>query len=161
MTSVGRTRAVLEKPFGFDQLRVTSMKMNVVLWIAQVFLGLFIGLASGLPKLILPIEMLAQSLPLPLPELFVRVIGVAEVLGAIALILPGILHVRTGLTPLAAACLVLLTVCATIYQLMAGQPESAVFASAMGLIAAFIAYGRWRVAPLREAPRHAVPGMAG
>jgi putative oxidoreductase len=135
------------------------LNMNVVLWIVQVFLGLFIGLASGLPKLILPIEMLA--LPLPLPELFVRCIGIAEVLGAIALILPGVLHVRTGVTPLAAACLVLLTMCATVYQLMAGQPESAVFASVIGLIAAFVAYGRWRVAPLREAPRHAAHGMAG
>jgi DoxX-like family len=137
----------------------SAVNMNVVLWIVQVFLGLFIGLASGLPKLILPMEMLA--LPLPLPEPFVRAIGVAEVLGAIALILPGVLHVRTGLTPLAAACLVLLTVCATVYQFMAGQPESAVFASAIGLIAAFVAYGRWRVAPLREAPRQAVHGAAG
>jgi hypothetical protein len=135
------------------------MNMNVALWIVQVFLALFIGLASGLPKLVLPVEMLAM--PLPLPELFVRCIGVAEVLGAIALILPGVLHVRTGLTPLAAACLVLLTMCATVYQVVAGQPESAVFASVIGLIAAVVAYGRWRVAPLRERPRQAVHGTAG
>jgi hypothetical protein len=42
---------------------------------------------------------------------------------------------------------VLLTLCAAVYQLMAGQPANAVFALVMGLIAAFVAYGRWRLAP--------------
>jgi hypothetical protein len=36
-----------------------------------------------------------------------------------------------------------------VYQLMAGQPESAVFAVVVGLLSGFVAYGRWRLAPLR------------
>jgi hypothetical protein len=135
-----------------------ALNANVVLWIVQAFLALFFGLASGLPKLILPLDMLAM--PLPLPELFVRSIGVAEVLGALGLILPGITRIRTGLTPLAASGLVLLTICATVYQLLARQPESAVFAAAMGLIAASVAYGRWHVRPLTTKARLPMASVA-
>jgi hypothetical protein len=46
---------------------------------------------------------------------------------------------------------VLLTICATVYQLAAHQPESAVFALVIGLFATFVAYGRWRLAPLAGA----------
>jgi DoxX-like protein len=125
-----------------------SKKLNVVLWIAQVLLALFFALASGAPKFFLPPEML--GLPIPLPMAFVKLIGVAEVLGALGLILPGLLHTRPGLTPLAAGGLALLTVCAATYQLLAGQPSNAVFALALGLIAASVAYARWRLVPLRR-----------
>src|SRR5215210_3647406 len=100
-------------------------KLSVLLWITQGLLALFFGLGSGLPKLVLPLETL--PMPIPLPDLFLRFIGVAEVLGALGLILPGLLHIRPGLTPPAAAGLVLVTIGATVYQLAAGQPDSAVF----------------------------------
>ena len=123
-----------------------AKKLNVVLWIVQGLLAMFFALASGAPKLLLPVEMLAM--PILLPKAFVVCIGVAEVLGALGLILPGVLHTRPGLTPLAATGLVVLTICAAVYQLAGHQPESAVFALVIGLIAAFVAYGRWRLAPL-------------
>jgi hypothetical protein len=123
----------------------SSKKITIALWIAQVFLAVFFGLASGAPKFFLPPEMLGMPIPLPMP--FLKFIGAAEVLGALGLLLPGLLHTRPGLTPLAAMGLVLLTLCAAVYQLMAGQPANAVFALVMGLIAAFVAYGRWRLAP--------------
>ena len=119
--------------------------MNRALWIIQGLLALFFALASGAPKLLLPAE--ALPMPIPLPRPFVLFIGVAEVLGGLGLILPGIFHVRPGLAPLAAAGLVLVTIGATVYQLAAGQPESAVFAVVIGLLAAFVAYGRWRLVP--------------
>jgi hypothetical protein len=130
-----------------------SRKTGALLWVVQVLLALFFALGSGAPKLFLPVEML--PMPIPLPELLLRLIGVAEVLGGLGLILPGLLHIRPGLTPLAAAGLVLVTIGATVYQLAAGQPESAVFAIVVGLLAAFVAYGRWRLAPLRGASRRA------
>src|SRR6476469_7475493 len=99
-----------------------SKTLNVVLWVLQVLVGLFFALASGAPKLFLPLTML--PLPLPLPEFFIRFIGVAEVLGGVGLILPGLMRIRPGLTPLAAAGLVLVTIGATIYQLAAGQPAN-------------------------------------
>lgn len=122
--------------------------MNRLLWVLQGLIGLFFLLASGAPKLFLPLDML--GMPIVLNEAFVRFIGVAEVLGAVGLILPGVTHIRTALTPLAAVGLVLVTIGAAVYQLVARQPESAVFALVLGMITAFVAYGRWRLVPLRE-----------
>jgi hypothetical protein len=121
-----------------------GLNLNALLWTVQGFLALFFALGSGAPKLFLPFDML--PMPIALPELFVRLIGVAEVLGALGLILPGLTHRRPGLTPLAAASLTLLTMCATVHQLAAGQVESAVFAIVIGLLAASVAYGRSRPA---------------
>jgi hypothetical protein len=123
------------------------LSANVVLWIVQGFLALFFGLASGAPKFFLSPEML--NMPIALPDAFVKLIGTAEVLGALGLILPGITRVQPRLTSLAAIGLALLTVCAAVYQSLARQPESAVFALVLGAIAAFVAYGRTRLAPLR------------
>lgn len=123
-----------------------SKPINVLLWILQALLALFFALGSGAPKLFLPIEQL--PLPLPLPQAFVWFIGVVEILGGLGLILPALTHIRPGLTPLAAAGLALVGFSATVYQLAAGQPGNAVFAAVIGLLAAFVAYGRWHLAPL-------------
>ncbi len=125
--------------------------LNIALWTVQILLALFFAGASGAPKFFLPDELLAM--PIVLPRAFLVFIGTAEVLGALGLILPGVTRVRPGLTPLAAACLVLLTICAAVYQLLGHQPANAVFALVIGLIAAFVAYGRWRLAPLSGSPR--------
>ena len=115
---------------------------SVVLWVLQALLAVFFALGSGAPKLLLPVE--ALPMPITLPAWFVRFIGTAEVLGALGLILPGIFRRYSGVTPLAAAGLVLLTLCATGYQLLAHQPESALFAAVMSLLCATVAVGRWR-----------------
>jgi hypothetical protein len=78
----------------------------VALWTVQGLLALFFALASGAPKLILPAD--ALPMPIPLPHALILFIGVCEVAGALGLILPGLLRVRPGLTPLAAAGLVAL-----------------------------------------------------
>src|SRR5438105_230773 len=120
-----------------------SRKLSVGLWIVQGLLALFFALASGAPKLLLPPETL--PMPIPLPGAFIRFIGVGEVLGALGLILPGLTHILPVLTPLAAVGLVVVTVSATVYQLMAGQVGNAIFAFVMSLLCAFVAYGRWRM----------------
>jgi uncharacterized membrane protein YphA (DoxX/SURF4 family) len=133
--------------------------MNRALWIVQGFLALFFVLASGAPKLILPYDSL--PMPIPLPAAFIVFIGVAEVLGGLGLILPGLLKIQTGLTPLAAAGLVLVTIGATVYQLAAGEPGNAIFAVVIGLLCAFVGYGRWQLAPLRSAAtKRAVQAVA-
>jgi hypothetical protein len=126
-------------------------KLNVTLWVVQVLLALFWGLASGLPKFLMPLDTL--PLPIALPAWVLYFIGAAEILGALGLVLPGLTHIRPGLTPLAAAGLVLITIGATIYQLAAGQPGNAVFAVGLGLVTAFVGYGRWRLMPHRAADR--------
>jgi hypothetical protein len=125
--------------------------MNRGLWIVQVLMGLFFALASGAPKLLLPAD--ALPMPIPLPGWFMTFTGVCEVLGGIGLILPGLLHIRTGLTPLAAAGLALVALGGTVYQVAAGEPGNAVFAFVFVLLCAFIAYGRWQIVPLREKSR--------
>jgi DoxX-like family len=89
----------------------------------------------------------------PLPGLFVRFLGVAEVLGAIGLVLPGLLSIRPGLTPLAASGLVIIMIGATVLALAGVVPGGGVAAAliplVVGLLSAFVAYGRWRLAPHR------------
>ncbi len=118
--------------------------MIYALWIVQGLLALLFLFAGGM-KLVLPLEKLTG--PVPLPGLFLRFIGVAEVLGAIGLILPGLLRIRPGLTPLAAAGLVIIMIGATVTTLMGGEIAAALISVVVGLLAAFVAYGRWRLAP--------------
>jgi uncharacterized membrane protein YphA (DoxX/SURF4 family) len=126
--------------------------MNVVLWIIQALLALLFLFAGG-TKLVLPIEVLA-SMGSPnqvhLPGLLIRFIGVCEVLGALGLILPGLLRIRPGLTPLAAAGLVIIMIGATVLTFAGDGIAPALFPLVVTLLAAFVAYGRWRLAPLRR-----------
>ena len=132
-----------------------AVSASVVLWIVQGFLALFFAGASGAPKLLLPTD--ALPMPIPLPDLFIRFIGICEVLGAIGLILPSATRIKPGLTPVAALCLTALTICAATYQMLANQPSNAVFALVMGAICAAVAYGRWRVSPIRPRTSHRQP----
>jgi hypothetical protein len=121
--------------------------LNTVLWILQVLLALLFLWAGGV-KLVLPLEKLAG--PVALPGSFLRFIGVVEVLGAIGLILPGLLRIRPGLTPWAAAGLVVLMMGAVGITLAGGSVGMALIPGVTGLLAAFVAYGRWRLAPLHS-----------
>ncbi len=120
--------------------------MTYALWIVQGLLGLIFLFAGGM-KLVVPLEVLTKQMPLP--GLFVRFIGVAEVLGAIGLILPGLLRIRPGLTPLAAAGLVIIMIGATVLTVAGGDVALALIPLVVGLLSAFVAYGRWRLAPDR------------
>jgi len=119
--------------------------MNLALWILQTLLALIFLWAGGM-KLVLPIEEMTKQVPLP--GLFLRFIALCEVLGAIGLILPGLLRIRPGLTPLAAAGLVIIMIGATVLTLLTGDIAMALIPLVVGILAAFVAYGRWRLAPL-------------
>jgi hypothetical protein len=103
----------------------------------------------------------ALPMPIPVPYWFLLFIGVAEILGGLGLILPGVTGIRPGLTPLAALGLVLVTIGATAYQIAAGEPGNAVFAVVFGLLCAFVGYGRWRLLPHRERTEPALLQAAG
>ena len=117
--------------------------MTYALWIVQGLLALVFLFAGGM-KLVLPLEQLTG--PVPLPGLFVRFIGVAEMLGALGLILPGLLGIRPGLTPLAAVGLVISMIGAVV-TLVGGVIPAVLISLVVGLLAAVVAYGRWRLAP--------------
>src|SRR2546428_3618081 len=118
--------------------------MPHALWTVKGLLALFFLWAGGI-KLVLPLEKLTGPIPLPGP--FLRFIGVAEVLGAVGLILPGLLRIRPGLTPLAAAGLVIIMIGATVVMWASGMVAVALMNVVVALLAAFVAYGRWRPAP--------------
>jgi uncharacterized membrane protein YphA (DoxX/SURF4 family) len=120
--------------------------MTYALWIIQILLALLFLFAGGM-KLVLPIEAMTQQIHLP--GLFLRFIGVVEVLGGLGLILPGLLRIRPVLTPLAAAGLVIIMIGAIVLTLMIGGGGQAVIPLVVGLLLAFVAYGRWRLAPHR------------
>ena len=119
--------------------------MTVALWIVQGLLaGLF--LFAGVAKLIMTVEEMTKEIPLP--GAFLRFIAVAEIFGAIGLILPGLLRIKPGLTPLSAAGLTIIMIGATVITLMTGASAMALFPLVVGILAVFVAYGRWRLAPL-------------
>jgi uncharacterized membrane protein len=112
--------------------------MTYVVWTIQALLALVFLMAGGI-KLVMPLEMFTPYLPLP--GLFIRFIGACEVLGALGLVLPGLLKIRTDLTPLAAKGLVLVMVGATMFtppdQLLTG-----LLPVTLGLLAGVVAYTR-------------------
>jgi hypothetical protein len=119
--------------------------MNLALWIVQGLLALVFLFAGGV-KLVIPTDQLVKQAP-QFSGLFLRFIGVCEVLGAIGLILPRLLRIRPGLTPLAAAGLVIIMIGATAVTAAGGSIPQALAPAIVGLLAAFVAYGRWRSAP--------------
>ena len=114
---------------------------TTTLWIVQGLLALLF-LFAGSMKLIVPIELLTTQMPLPLPGLFLRFIGTAEVAGALGLILPGLLRIRPRLTPLAACGLVIIMIGATVVTLAGGGGVSALVPLVVGLLCTAVAYGR-------------------
>jgi len=113
-----------------------------------VLLGLLFVFAGG-SKLVMPIEEMTKEVAMP--GWFLRGIGVCELLGGLGLILPGLFRIRTGLTPLAAAGLVIIMIGATAVTVMYMGVGMGLVPFIVGVLAAFVAYGRWRVAPLPSA----------
>lgn len=113
--------------------------VTITLWIVQVLLAL-IFLFTGSMKLILPIEMLTAQTPLP--GLLVRFIGVAEVAGALGLILPGLTRIQRGLTPLAACGLIIIMIGAIVETLAVDGGALALVPLVVGFLALAVAYGR-------------------
>src|SRR3989442_15426011 len=110
--------------------------MNVALWIVQGLLAVLFLFAGG-AKLVLPLDQMAG--PVALPGWFLRFLGVAEVLGALGLVLPGLLRIRPGLTPLASAGVVVIMIVATaltwVGGMVAGGPMKLVVAPPAALVA--------------------------
>ena len=123
--------------------------MNILLWIIQVLLALLF-IFAGATKFVMPVEEMNRQAPVVLPGLFLHFIGVCEILGGLGLILPALLRIKPGLTPLAAAGLAIITLGATVITIKGGI-AMAMVPLVVCLLSIFVAYGRWRVTPI--APR--------
>jgi uncharacterized membrane protein YphA (DoxX/SURF4 family) len=118
--------------------------LNRLLWVVQILLALLF-LFAGVTKLVMPAaELTSQT---PLPAAFLRFIGVAEILGGLGLVLPGMLRIQTSLTPLAAAGLSVIMIGAVVVTIWTMGAGMAALPFVTGALTLFVAYARWRLAP--------------
>jgi uncharacterized membrane protein YphA (DoxX/SURF4 family) len=123
--------------------------MNILLWVLQVLLALAF-LAHGW-MLLFPPAAIVEQMNATMPRWFQLFLGVAEVLAAVGLTLPGITRIQPWLVSCAAAGVMIVMICATIFHLMRNEISSAAITAGLLLFATYVAYMRWRVAPI--APR--------
>src|SRR5882672_7353320 len=121
--------------------------MNILLWVLQVLLALAFLAHGGL--LLFPPAAIVDQMNASLPRWFQVFLGVAEVLAAVGLTLPGATRIQPWLVSWAAGGIMIVMVCATGFHLMRGEVSSAITTLVLLAMATFVAYQRWRVAPIR------------
>ena len=128
--------------------------MNITLWILQVLLALAF-MAHGI-MLLTPPPDIAVLMNAMLPRWFQVFLGVAEVLGAVGLTLPGLTRILPGLVFAAAVGIMIVMVSATVLHLSRHELSSAATTFVLLLMAAAVVYGRWRlpIAPRRAPTSH-------
>ena len=121
--------------------------MNILLWILQVLMAaLFIF--AGVMKFIIPVQKMTEGMKIPMPGWLLLFIGVVEILGGLGLLLPGIFKIKPILTPLAAIGLTIIMIGAVAITIMGGDASQAITPFIVGILCAFIAYGRLRLRPI-------------
>src|SRR5262245_10526484 len=120
--------------------------MNILLWVLQALLA-FAFLAHGWLFLSPPAELVDQ-MNASLPRWFQLFLGVAEVLAAVGLTLPGLTRIFPWLVVYAAVGIMIVTVSATVFHLARGEMSSAAITFVLFAIATFVASMRYRVLPI-------------
>jgi len=118
--------------------------MNIALWIAASALALF-AVAAGFMKVSRPIDEI-RKMPwaAKITTTNLRLIGYAEILGALGVILPMATGIAVILSPIAATCLAVLMAGATVTHLRIKDPNSAsATTTVLMCIALFVALGRF------------------
>ncbi len=129
-----------------------SKALNVTLWVLQMLLAAFF-LMAGYTHGIMPIAEAAQRAVwmADVPPLLTRFIGIAELAGALGLIIPAATRRAPWLTPLAAVGLAVIMILAVPFHISRGEAAVTPFNIVVALVAAFVAWGRFKEAPI--APR--------
>jgi len=124
--------------------------MSKILWVLQILLAIGFFM-FGIMKITTPYDQLATQMPwvLDISPTLVRFIGIAEVAGALGLVLPAATRILPWLTPLAAALLALDMVVAAIFHITRSEFGNLPFNIVLGVLAAIVAYGRWKIAPIQ------------
>jgi uncharacterized membrane protein YphA (DoxX/SURF4 family) len=123
--------------------------MNILLWILQILLGLYFFF-TGIVHFIVP-----PGLPAPMAWMYELspglhyFSGAAEILAGLGLVLPGLTRIQTRLTPLAALGLVLVMLGAAVWHFSRNEFPNIVMNLILAGLAGFVAYGRWRLSPLK------------
>ncbi|MGH7782832.1 MAG: DoxX family protein [Candidatus Binatia bacterium] len=116
--------------------------MNIALWIVQILLALLFLLA-GVTKFLMPYEKMIEGQNVVLPHWFFLFIGTCEVLGGLGLVLPWLLKIRPGLTPLAAWLLLIIMIGAAVTGAITAV-STAILPLVIGLLLIFVGWGRSR-----------------
>ena len=126
----------------------SSKAIHISLWVAQVVLAAL--LVMGAVMKFMPIEKIAVMMPWmgQVSPIFLRLLGLVDLLGAIGLIIPALLRIKPQLTPWAALCVMALMISASIFHVSRGEASAIGFNIFSALIAAFIAWGRFKKAPI-------------
>lgn len=122
--------------------------MNILLWILQLLLAIAFFLHGLL--FLHPPAAIAEKMNATLPHWFQLFLGIAEVLAAIGLTLPGITRIKPSLVPSAAVGVMIVMISATIFHSMRGEFSSAATTFVLLLMASFVAYMRIRVRPIKS-----------
>jgi putative oxidoreductase len=120
--------------------------MNVTLWILQALLAA--AFAAHGWMLVSPPPELLPIMNEQLGVAFRLFLGVAEIAGAVGVLLPAMTRRLPWLTPVAAGCLAFVVASATVLHLVRSEISAAVSTTILFLVAAFVAYGRWRLRPI-------------
>jgi hypothetical protein len=120
--------------------------MNALIWVLQVVLAV-VFLAHGWLLLFPPASMVEQ-LNASLPRSFQLFLGVAEVMAAIGLIMPGVTRIKPWLIPSAAAGVMIVMIAATVLHVMRGEISAAITTFVLLVLATAVAHVRWRVLPI-------------
>ena len=115
--------------------------MNTALWVMQGIVA-FACVAAGSFKLVTPRQKLATKMGWAndFTDGQVKLIGLAEVLGAVGLVVPWATHIMPRLTPVAAACLVVIMVGATMTHVRRKEPAFPPLV--LAILSAVVAVGR-------------------
>ncbi len=122
--------------------------MNILLWVLQVLAALLFG-ASGAMKLFL-FDKVSADVPSfgALPRGVWMVLGFLELVCVVGLIVPAALPWQPRLTAVAAAVLALETLLFAWVHVKYRELPPIVFSVVLGLLMAFVAYGRFVLAPI-------------
>lgn len=120
--------------------------MNIALWVLQVLLAVAF-FAHGWLFLFPPADLL-ELMNASISPAFRIFLGIAEVLAAVGLILPGLARILPWLIPCAAAGIMIVMIGATIFHIARGEISSAIITTVLLAIATFVAYMRWKVLPI-------------
>ncbi len=120
--------------------------LNAFLWFIQVLLAIQYVMHGLL--FINPPAAMAEAMAGMLNPAFQKFIGLAEILAAIGLILPGLLRILPWLTPLAALGLMVVMVSATIFHIGRNEIPNAISTANLLVLVALTAYLRWKVLPI-------------
>jgi uncharacterized membrane protein YphA (DoxX/SURF4 family) len=122
--------------------------MNILLWVLQILAALLYG-ASGVMKVFL-FDKVSEGVKSfgAMPRQAWKALGILELVCAVGLIVPAALHWQTTLTVVAATALTVESLVFVWVHAKYREVTPIILSSVLGLLMAFIAYGRMVLKPI-------------